>query len=59
MPRAVLAGYDCGASAACVAAALHPERCTGLVSVNDYLIQVIGAAVTRSGPSGSRFWYSY
>jgi len=32
--RAVFAGYDWGGRAACVAAALWPERCTGLVSVN-------------------------
>jgi pimeloyl-ACP methyl ester carboxylesterase len=34
LPRAVLAGYDRGGRAACVAAVLRPERCTGLVSVN-------------------------
>src|SRR5580700_1765866 len=31
--RAVFAGYDWGGRAACVAAALWPDRCTGLVSV--------------------------
>jgi pimeloyl-ACP methyl ester carboxylesterase len=41
IPAAVLAGYDWGGRAACVVAALWPERCTGLVSVNDYLIQDI------------------
>ena len=41
---AVLAGYDWGGRAACVVAALWPERCTGLVSVNDYLIQDIAHA---------------
>jgi pimeloyl-ACP methyl ester carboxylesterase len=30
--RAVLAGYDWGGRAACVVAALWPERCAGLVS---------------------------
>jgi pimeloyl-ACP methyl ester carboxylesterase len=44
IPTAVLAGYDWGGRAACVAAALWPERCTGLVSVNDYLIQDIAHA---------------
>src|SRR5207244_2312079 len=34
IPRAVLAGFDWGGRAACVAAALWPERCLGLVSVN-------------------------
>jgi len=44
IPTAVLAGYDWGGRAACVAAALWPERCSGLVSVNDYLIQDIARA---------------
>lgn len=39
--KAVLAGYDWGARAACVAAAIWPERCLGLVSVNSYLIEDI------------------
>lgn len=42
--RAVMAGYDWGGRAACVAAALWPERCAGLVSVNGYLIQNIASA---------------
>ena len=37
--RAVFAGYDWGGRAACVGAALWPERCIGLVCVNSYLIQ--------------------
>jgi pimeloyl-ACP methyl ester carboxylesterase len=44
IPAAVLAGYDWGGRAACIVAALWPERCTGLVSVNDYLIQDIANA---------------
>jgi pimeloyl-ACP methyl ester carboxylesterase len=44
IPSAVLAGYDWGGRAACIVAALWPERCTGLVSVNDYLIQDIAHA---------------
>ncbi len=46
MPTAVLAGYDWGGRAACVVAALWPERCIGLVSVNNYLIQDIAHAGT-------------
>src|SRR3712207_1222658 len=42
--RAVLAGYDWGGRAACVVAALWPERCSGLVSINSYLIQDIANA---------------
>jgi pimeloyl-ACP methyl ester carboxylesterase len=43
--RAVFAGYDWGGRAACVGAALWPERCIGLVSVNSYLIQDIANAL--------------
>ena len=42
--RAVLAGHNWGGRAACVAAALWPERCTGLVTVNSYLIQDLSRA---------------
>ncbi len=60
IPRAVLAGYDWGGRAACVVAALRPERCTGLVSVNGYLIQDISAAVTPIRPDlEAGFWYFY
>jgi pimeloyl-ACP methyl ester carboxylesterase len=60
IPRAVLAGYDWGARAACVVAALWPNRCTGLVSVNSYLIQDIAAAMTPIPPDlEAGFWYFY
>jgi pimeloyl-ACP methyl ester carboxylesterase len=42
--QAVLAGYDWGGRAACVASAVWPERVTGLVTVNGYLIQNIATA---------------
>ena len=42
--RAVFAGYDWGGRAACIGAALWPERCIGLVSVKSYLIQDIANA---------------
>lgn len=58
--RAVLAGYDWGGRAACVAAALWPERCAGLVSVNSYLIQDIANAGRPLPPSvESGLWYQY
>ena len=44
LERAVFAGFDWGARAGCVAAALWPERCSGLVSVSGYLIQNIAAS---------------
>ncbi len=60
MPRAILAGYDWGGRAACVAAALWPERCAGLVSVNGYLIQNIAKAMTPINPElEAGFWYFY
>ena len=45
IPRAVFAGYDWGGRAACIGAALWPERCIGLISVNSYLIQDIANAL--------------
>ena len=60
IPRAIFAGYDWGGRAACVAAALWPERCAGLVSVNGYLIQDIGAAMTPIRPDlEAGLWYFY
>lgn len=60
LQRAVLAGYDWGGRAACVAAALWPQRCAGLVSVNSYLIQDIAKATLPAPPSvESGLWYQY
>lgn len=60
IPAAVLAGYDWGGRAACVAAALWPERCRGLVSVNGYLIQDIRAADRPIAPElEAGFWYFF
>ena len=60
IPRAIFAGYDWGGRAACVAAALWPERCAGIVSVNSYLIQDIGSAMTPIRPDlEAGFWYFY
>jgi pimeloyl-ACP methyl ester carboxylesterase len=58
--RAVLAGYDWGGRAACAAAALWPERVTGIVSVNSYLIQDISAAGVPIRPDlEAGFWYFF
>ena len=58
--KAVLAGYDWGGRAACVAAALWPERCSGLVSVNSYLIQDIANATRPLTPkTEAAFWYQF
>ena len=58
--RAVFAGYDWGGRAACVGAALWPERCIGLVSVNSYLIQDIARSmVPVSAVREVPYWYQY
>jgi pimeloyl-ACP methyl ester carboxylesterase len=58
--RAVLAGYDWGGRAACIVAALWPERVIGLVTGNGYNIQDIAAAVKPVAPAQEhRFWYQY
>jgi pimeloyl-ACP methyl ester carboxylesterase len=58
--RAVFAGYDWGGRAACVAAALWPERSAGLVSVNGYLIQDIAKAMVPLKPEREcPLWYQY
>ncbi len=60
LSRAILAGYDWGGRAACVVAALWPERCAGLVSVNSYLIQDIAKADSPIAPSvEAGLWYQY
>ena len=58
--RAVFAGFDWGGRAACIGAALWPERCTGLVSVNGYLIQDIAHAMVPEKPEQeAALWYQY
>ncbi|MGJ4926742.1 alpha/beta fold hydrolase [Bradyrhizobium sp. HKCCYLS2038] len=60
IPRAVFAGYDWGGRAACIGAALWPERCLGLVSVNGYLIQDIASALEPAPvPREFAFWYQW
>jgi len=60
IPRAVLAGYDWGGRAACVVAALWPERCAGLVSFNSYNIQNIARAMEPEvAENEHRLWYQY
>ncbi len=60
IPSAVLAGYDWGGRAACVVAALWPERCAGLVSFNSYNIQNIAQAMKPDIPANEHsLWYQY
>lgn len=58
--RALIAGYDWGGRAACIVAALWPERVRGLVTVNGYNIQDIAAAKQPQSPAQERrFWYQW
>lgn len=61
IPSAVLAGYDWGGRAACIVAALWPERVRGLVSSGSgYNIQDIANAKRPLAPEQEfRFWYQY
>jgi len=60
VPRAVFAGYDWGGRAACIGAALWPERCIGLVSVNSYQIQDIANALSPARPEREvPLWYQW
>jgi pimeloyl-ACP methyl ester carboxylesterase len=58
--RAVLAGYDWGGRAACIVAALWPQRVRGLVTGNGYNLQNIPAAGNPLDPASEhRLWYQY
>ncbi len=61
LDRPILAGYDWGGRAACVVAALWPERCRGLVTVNPgYMIQDIAAAKEPAPPEREAgLWYFF
>ncbi|KAF2113065.1 Alpha/Beta hydrolase protein [Lophiotrema nucula] len=60
IPSATFAGYDWGSMGACVAAALWPEKCNVLVSVNSYQIQDLSIAWNPLDPTiESGFWYFY
>ncbi|MEC9345966.1 MAG: alpha/beta hydrolase [Pseudomonadota bacterium] len=58
--RAILGGYDWGGRAACIVAALWPERVAGLVTVNGYNIQDIAAAGRpQAAEIEYRLWYQW
>ena len=58
--RAVVAGYDWGGRAACIAAALFPERVSGLVTVDGYNIQDLAHADSPAPPEWEKtYWYQY
>jgi len=60
LPKAVLAGYDWGGRAACIVAALWPDRAHALVTVGGYNIQDIPGSVEPLSPENEyRYWYQY
>ena len=60
IPRAVLAGYDWGGRAACIVAALWPERVRGLVTGGGYNIQDIPGSARPQAPENEfRHGYQY
>lgn len=61
IPRAILGGYDWGGRAACIVAALWPDKAAGLVSCGQgYNIQNIAAAMTPAkAEDEARYWYQY
>ncbi|MFE6614410.1 alpha/beta fold hydrolase [Amycolatopsis sp. NPDC057786] len=60
LEKAVVAGYDWGGRAACIAAALRPERVRGLVSVDGYNVQNLAYAGEPAPPEWERtYWYQF
>ncbi len=60
LARFAVAGYDWGGRAACVAAALHPDRVRAAVFVGGYLIQDVFAAPRPAAPqTEAAFWYQW
>jgi len=60
IPQAVLAGYDWGGRAACIVAALWPERVRGLVSGGGYNVHDIPGSSRPAAPENEhRYWYQY
>ncbi|MEO3472445.1 alpha/beta hydrolase [Roseomonas sp. CAU 1739] len=58
--RALLAGYDWGGRAACIVAALWPDRVAGLVSATGYNIQDIARSAEPAAPERElRYWYQW
>jgi len=58
--EAVLAGFDWGGRAACIVAALWPERVRALVTCGGYQIQDIARSGKPADPEQEyRYWYQY
>ena len=60
LPSAALVGFDWGGRAACIVAALWPQRVRCLVSSNGYAIQDIAASAKPDSPAREhQLWYQY
>ncbi|HEY1756842.1 MAG TPA: alpha/beta hydrolase [Bryobacteraceae bacterium] len=60
MPRFAVAGYDWGGRAACIAAALHPDRVRAAVLIGGYAIQNTIAPPQPASPEAERaLWYQW
>src|SRR5688572_21006139 len=58
--RFAVAGYDWGGRAACIAAALHPDRVRAAVLVGGYTIQDVFGTPNPAPPERERaLWYQY
>jgi pimeloyl-ACP methyl ester carboxylesterase len=60
LDRPIVAGYDWGGRAACIVAALWPEKVRGLVTVDGYNVQDIAYSGEPSKPEWeATYWYQY
>jgi pimeloyl-ACP methyl ester carboxylesterase len=60
LSRAIFAGFDWGARAACAAAALWPQRCDGLISAGGYALHHLASSATPLTPEReAALWYQY
>lgn len=60
LDRPLVAGFDWGGRAACLAAALWPDAVAGLVTVGGYNVQNIAASSDPAPPASERrLWYQY
>lgn len=57
--KAIFVGYDWGGRAACIVAALYPDRVLGLLSCQGYAIQNIPKSAVSALPPDAirRYWY--
>jgi pimeloyl-ACP methyl ester carboxylesterase len=60
LPRFAVAGYDWGGRAACIAAALHPDRVRAAVLIGGYSIQnTVKPGPPASPEAARRLWYQW